>query len=194
MKPDISSIDLDEKAPLSVRFVTRVLFLFVQLTMIDLALIYVLPKIGGVAVHADPVSTLGIAVLLSVVNIVVFFLAALWFTLAYTAVMLATKDWSDPSAWNEGYRKTFAKYSKPFRRSRILSWLAVAWPLTSLAMKALSDMRPDLLEIEGWVPAFCSGLIVSGIDQLTNARWFVAQLRKEDPYADLDDAQGMHND
>jgi uncharacterized membrane protein YvlD (DUF360 family) len=47
-------------------------------------------------------------------------------------------------------------------------WLLGFWLLPAVALKLVSDVAPNYLSIEGWLPAILGGLVMMGISMLTS--------------------------
>lgn len=47
-------------------------------------------------------------------------------------------------------------------------WLLGFWLLPAVALKLVSDLAPNYLRIEGWLPAILGGLVMLGISMLTS--------------------------
>jgi len=139
---------------------------------------FVLPCVGKISLQGGFAHALLIAVLLNLINIVVRLLVAMWIALAYTAGFLMFKDLDNPEAFSQTYGRTFAKYIQPFRKSKVLAWAVISWPLTSVALKVLSDCQPDTIVVDGWTSAFAGGLVVSAVNFLISATWLIRRSAK----------------
>jgi uncharacterized membrane protein YvlD (DUF360 family) len=47
-------------------------------------------------------------------------------------------------------------------------WIFGFWLLPAVALKIVSDIMPNLLDIQGWIPAILGGLVMLGIGALTS--------------------------
>jgi uncharacterized membrane protein YvlD (DUF360 family) len=47
-------------------------------------------------------------------------------------------------------------------------WIFGFWLLPAVALKVVSDMMPNTLHVQGWIPAILGGLVMMGISMLTS--------------------------
>lgn len=117
----------------------------IRLVLLALAFQFVLPMIGGIEVHGGFVTSIGLALLFSILGVVVSWAAAL-----LTAVL---------AIGTLGLALIVL----------IPLWILGFWLLPAYVLLLTSSIMPAYLTVSGWTPAIMGGLITLVIGMVTDS-------------------------
>jgi hypothetical protein len=118
--------------------------LIARLLLSAIAFTSILPMIQGIDFHGNFWAALGLAVVFGLMLWIVDIIAIAISTVAAVGTLGAALLFLIPL------------------------WIFGFWLLPAVALKLVSDMMPNFLTVQGWMPAILGGLVMLGISMLTS--------------------------
>jgi hypothetical protein len=118
--------------------------LIARLLLSAIAFTSILPLIHGIDFHGNFWAALGLAIVFGLMLWVVDIIAVAISTVAAVTTLGVALLWLIPL------------------------WIFGFWLLPAVALKMVSDVMPNFLHVQGWIPAILGGLVMLGISMLTS--------------------------